>query len=60
MRANFESEQGQIDGTLAHAIERFVGLAVTHSGHRVTTVEQTLGITKTPSAQPYRYARKAP
>ncbi|MCC5095553.1 glycoside hydrolase family 99-like domain-containing protein [Xanthomonas campestris] len=58
--SEFESEQGQIDGTLAHAIERFVGLAVTHSGHRVTTVEQTLGITKTPSAQPYRYARKAP
>ncbi|WP_434982651.1 glycoside hydrolase family 99-like domain-containing protein [Xanthomonas arboricola] len=58
--SEFESEQGQIDGTLAHAIERFVGLAVTSSGHRVTTIEQTLGITKTASAEPYRYARKAP
>ncbi|WP_435004590.1 glycoside hydrolase family 99-like domain-containing protein [Xanthomonas arboricola] len=58
--SEFESEQGQIDGTLAHAIERFVGLAVTSSGHRVTTIEQTLGTTKTPSAEPYRYARKAP
>ncbi|NIJ75245.1 lipopolysaccharide biosynthesis protein [Xanthomonas campestris] len=58
--SEFESEQGQIDGTLAHAIERFIGLAVTHSGHRVTTIEQTLGIAKTPLAEPYRYARRAP
>ncbi|MDV2449647.1 glycoside hydrolase family 99-like domain-containing protein [Xanthomonas hortorum] len=58
--SEFESEQGQIDGTLAHAVERFFGVAVTQSGHRVATIEQTLGIITTPSAQPYRYARKAP
>lgn len=29
---NFEQEQGQIDGTLAHALERFFGMAAKHSG----------------------------
>lgn len=58
--SEFEDEQGQIDGTLAHAVERFLGLAVTQSGHRVATIEQTLGIDQTRSDAPYRYARKAP
>ncbi|MCL1499617.1 glycoside hydrolase family 99-like domain-containing protein [Xanthomonas nasturtii] len=56
----FESEQGQIDGTLAHAIERFLAVAVTHSGHRVETVEQISGLTQPEATEPYRYARKAP
>ncbi|MEA9587204.1 glycoside hydrolase family 99-like domain-containing protein [Xanthomonas sp. WHRI 10064A] len=58
--SEFESEQGQIDGTLAHAVERFVGVTVEQSGHRLTTIEQVLGVSEPISATPYRYARKAP
>lgn len=58
--SEFEDEQGQIDGTLAHAIERFLAVAVGHCGHHVATVEQLLGIAQPTATGPYRYARKAP
>ncbi|MCC4620669.1 glycoside hydrolase family 99-like domain-containing protein [Xanthomonas cassavae CFBP 4642] len=57
---DFESEQGQIDGTLAHAIERFLGRAVTESGYRIAKLESLMGNSEPASATPYRYARKAP
>lgn len=57
--SEFEPENGQIDGTLAHAIERFTGMAVTEAGYRVASVEHTLGLPKNPDVSAYRYARKA-
>lgn len=35
--AEFEAEAGQIDGTLAHAIERMVGIAADAAGFRVSS-----------------------
>lgn len=32
---DFDPEQGQVDGTLAHAIERFFGLLATHEGYQI-------------------------
>jgi lipopolysaccharide biosynthesis protein/glycosyltransferase involved in cell wall biosynthesis len=32
---DFEPEQGQIDGTLAHAIERFFGMVAAHGGYKI-------------------------
>lgn len=35
----FEAENGQIDGTLAHAVERIVSLCVRHSGMEIVSAE---------------------
>ncbi|NIJ80434.1 glycoside hydrolase family 99-like domain-containing protein [Xanthomonas cannabis] len=58
--SDFEGEQGQIDGTLAHAIERFLGHAVLQSGHHLATIEGLMGQSEPATTTPYRYARKAP
>ena len=55
--SEFEAESGQIDGTLAHAVERSFGLSIREAGFTSTTVADLLGARLTSPHQPgaYRY-----
>lgn len=54
----FESEQGQVDGTFAHALERMFTLAANHAGYRtITTAAFEDGATND-DGRPYPYARR--
>ncbi|NID15759.1 glycoside hydrolase family 99-like domain-containing protein [Luteibacter yeojuensis] len=53
----FEEEAGQVDGSLAHALERMVALAVSERGLRTVEANDVLG---EPASIQFRYAEPSP
>ncbi|KAB7768021.1 MULTISPECIES: glycoside hydrolase family 99-like domain-containing protein [Xanthomonas] len=53
----FEKEAGQVDGTLAHAIERLFSLCTVDRGFALTSAASLVGAEHAP-AGPYKYARR--
>ena len=56
--SEFEAEAGQVDGTLAHAIERLFSLSVLDQGYALCSAASVVGEQETTSGD-YRYARKS-
>jgi lipopolysaccharide biosynthesis protein len=56
--ADFEAEAGQIDGTLAHAVERIFSLTASTGGFSTTSMASLLGLAETVPTW-YPYARRS-
>lgn len=54
----FDTEAGQVDGTLAHAIERTFTLVARHAGYRQQDAAALLGL-PSPQDTTYAYARRS-
>jgi lipopolysaccharide biosynthesis protein len=54
--AEFAPEAGQVDGTLAHAVERMILLTAEHQGFRAVSAASLMGIPEPKG--PYAYARR--
>ena len=54
--AEFAPEAGQVDGTMAHAVERVISLTAEHSGFRMVTAGALMGAPEPPG--PYAYAQR--
>ncbi len=54
----FEPEQGQLDGTLAHGIERVFALAAAASGFQLNDAATVCGLSPTAPSVPYPYAAR--
>jgi lipopolysaccharide biosynthesis protein len=54
---DFNPEAGQVDGTMAHAVERVVTLVVAQGGFDMTTAAELIGEDPPPEG-PYAYARR--
>lgn len=57
--AEFDAEQGQTDGTLAHAIERLMAPLACHAGYRVVDAAALLDIPSAETQGDYAYARRS-
>lgn len=56
--SEFEKEAGQVDGTMAHAIERLLSLSTIDSGYTLASAAAIVGA-KEQAPAPYKYAHKS-
>ncbi len=59
LESEFVVEQGQTDGTMAHAVERAIGISTAVAGYRLETIEQLIGEPVPPTDRRYAYANRS-